>query len=183
MEGRAPHGAAVQILLQQPGEEPIRLEATADEMGAWSFSRRLPLTGGYWEVRLMARDAAGNESPWTSGRTIRAVETGVEFAGATLKFSYVAVLLLFLLAGGLAFFIYSFVRARGLRKEELLRSQRQRIKTLERRMHEKEVAELRQVVRNGFESIKQQKLSHEEISKVEDAIEKELRDLEDEVHP
>lgn len=167
------------ILLQQVGETPLRFELQADEAGIWILSRRVPLTGGYWEVRVQAIDTAGNESSWSSERTIRAVETGVEIAGTTFKFSQAAILLVLLTAGGITFFIYAAVRSRTHRQRELLMQQRRKIKELERRMHAKEIGEATHAVRESFRKLKEKERTPEELGELEDSIEKEIRDLED----
>ncbi|PJE64275.1 MAG: hypothetical protein COU90_03600 [Candidatus Ryanbacteria bacterium CG10_big_fil_rev_8_21_14_0_10_43_42] len=178
IEGTADPNTIITILLQQTGEEPLRLSTNTEKNGTWVLSRRIPLQKGFWEMRVRAEQGT-DVSSWTEQRIIRVVATGIPLGNTSLPFSVITVAFFFLFATGLMFLIYTFLKAKSAHRKELIRRQRDHIHALELRLQRKEVEDAIKTVRSTFSQIKEDPLSVQKIDQLENTIEEELRTIKD----
>lgn len=166
VEGRTAPDAVVTVLLQKHGDTPLKFETRSDAEGGWSIARRVPLPEGYWELRAKVRDVSNNDSDWSPPRVVRSIETGWQIAGFTVKFSFLAGIILLILLGGVSFFVYSLIRLRQVREDQTRFKDQNRIQELEKTLRMKEIAEAQKAVESGFFDIKRQVF--EELKSIDD---------------
>ena len=186
IEGRGTPNMPVLVLIQKQGTRPIKFTVKADTNGEWVVAEKTFLEAGDWEVRAQVVQD-GRASEWSNPRLVRSVVTGITVANIQFKYVTLALILGGVVVVSIVLFAYFTIRVRRLRKAILT----------------KEALEIRQRATEGFRAIRNGvldelrtleihaadgQLSSEELTKkermldelhrLEDAIEREVRDVE-----
>jgi len=115
IEGRAEPESAVQVQLQKQGSKSLRFSIKSDSTGEWVLAERIPMDAGDWEVRARAAGDPDQFSDWSNPRIFKVIINGVTLGGVNIKFSFLTLVIFFLLAMGGAIIWYFLLRVRQLK--------------------------------------------------------------------
>ncbi|MCH7882885.1 hypothetical protein IIA95_00480, partial [Patescibacteria group bacterium] len=137
IEGIATSLSEVELFFEKPDRQPVRLQVAVNSNGEWFFADRLELARGEWTVRARVINNPGI-SDWSNPRIIRSVVSGFLFGSIKIRYVPIILLLIFILALGIALFVYSVLRIRKIQRLVFEQETRQKTEALEQKVREKE---------------------------------------------
>jgi len=176
IEGKAIANAVVDILIQQPGSKPTRFNVQADQNGDWVLTEKPKLDSGEWEVRARIEYEDGTTSRWSNPRIIKSVWNAFQVFGITIKYVWLVILFLIILAVSLVFFIRFLIKNRR-EGEPAYSHEIEAHLQREEMQHEK----LERTLAEKLQEMKQeaaQKKAEETVSQVTSKVEELQRELE-----
>lgn len=188
LEGRAKPDSIIQINFQKQGSKPRNFTVKSNANGEWVFAEKIPLEAGDWEVRARENFANGKLGEWSNPRVFKVIQNGIIIAGVSIKFAVLAFTIFFFLL--LSGFIFWYFNARvRLLKEIIVKKEAQEAHESVR----EGIAEIRKDLLNELKllTMSNKELSNEEIQRkehvlreldrVENEMNKEIRDIEENI--
>lgn len=186
IEGQTIPGTEVLIILKKDDKEVKEWQALGDSSGGWFFSTRETLKPGTYYLGVRAQDARGAESNASDLHKIEVLFSGISVGPVMITFRSLIYMLVTVLCVGAAlalYFIFKISRARKILRKETREAKESLLQNFANLRTEVEKRIELSDAKPGFNEA--EKKVYEEIKKAlkaaEESINKEIRDIEEEL--